>query len=433
MIPVRSFEGKDVAVFGLGRSGIATCKALMAGGARVCAWDDNEASRKAAEEAGFELTAVGKAVQGMGTAATTATGQVAKAGKGVQDLGTEASQSQRHIAALRDQLIAGFAFKELVQAAAQMEQVKAGLQAVAGDSKLAGDQMEFVRRMAQQAGHARLDDYVNLPASRLAALWLVLAASLRPGLSPAGAIAAVKRDARHHRSPNAGWPESAMAGALGIKLAGPRVYGGVKVDDHWMGEGRADLTAADIRAALDAAAARDGWPALHARLQQIDPIAAARIPPLDSQRLQRALEVWMLTGKTLTQCHAEQAPAEALPWQMHWLAIAPPDRALLHQRIALRFDQMLTAGLIEEVRALRARGDLHLGLPSMRSVGYRQVWQHLDGEFDLAELRERGLAATRQLAKRQLTWLRSFPGVTWLDPAQPLLIERVTTLPSASA
>lgn len=97
---------------------------------------------------------------------------------------------------------------------------------------------------------ARLDDYVNLPASRLAALWLVLAASLRPGLSPAGAIAAVKRDARHHRSPNAGWPESAMAGALGIRLAGPRVYGGVKVDDRWMGEGRADLSAADIRAAL---------------------------------------------------------------------------------------------------------------------------------------------------------------------------------------
>ncbi len=97
---------------------------------------------------------------------------------------------------------------------------------------------------------ARLDDYVNLPASRLAALWLVLAASLRPGLSPAGAIAAVKRDARHHRSPNAGWPESAMAGALGIRLAGPRVYGGVKVDDRWMGEGRADLTAADIRTAL---------------------------------------------------------------------------------------------------------------------------------------------------------------------------------------
>ncbi len=97
---------------------------------------------------------------------------------------------------------------------------------------------------------ARLDDYVNLPASRLAALWLVLAASLRPGLSPASAIAAVKRDARHHRSPNAGWPESAMAGALGIRLAGPRVYGGVKVEDRWMGEGRADLTAADIRAAL---------------------------------------------------------------------------------------------------------------------------------------------------------------------------------------
>ena len=118
---------------------------------------------------------------------------------------------------------------------------------------------------------------------------------------------------------------------------------------------------------------------------------------------------------------------------MHWLAIAPPDRAVLHQRIALRFDQMLESGLIEEVQALRARGDLHLGLPSMRSVGYRQVWQYLDGEFDLPELRERGLAATRQLAKRQLTWLRSFPDVTWLDPAQPRLIDRVMTLLSASA
>lgn len=219
------------------------------------------------------------------------------------------------------------------------------------------------------------------------------------------------------------------AGRLPILVGGTMMYFKVLRD------GLAALPEADpeIRALLDAEAARDGWPALHARLQQVDPPAAARIPPHDSQRLQRALEVWMLTGKTLSHWHAEQAPAEPLPWRMHWLAIAPPDRAVLHQRIALRFDQMLAGGLIDEVRALRDRGDLHLGLPSMRSVGYRQVWQHLDGEFDLAELRERGIAATRQLAKRQLTWLRSFSGVTWLDPAQDDLPERVLSLLSVSA
>lgn len=229
----------------------------------------------------------------------------------------------------------------------------------------------------------------------------------------------------------------ALSAMHDITAAGrvPILVGGTMMYFKILRDGLATLPEADpdIRATLDAEAARDGWPALHTRLQQVDPTAAARIPPHDSQRLQRALEVWMLTGKTLTQWHAEQAPAEALPWQMHWLAIAPPDRALLHQRIALRFDQMLAAGLIEEVQALRARGDLHLGLPSMRSVGYRQVWQYLDGEFDRAELRERGLAATRQLAKRQLTWLRSFPDVTWLDPSEPLLVDRVMTLLSASA
>jgi len=229
----------------------------------------------------------------------------------------------------------------------------------------------------------------------------------------------------------------ALAAMHDITAAGrvPILVGGTMMYFKVLRDGLAQLPEADadIRAALDAEAARDGWPALHARLTQIDPVAAARIPPHDSQRLQRALEVWMLTGKTLTACHAAQAPAETLPWRMHWLAIAPPERALLHQRIALRFDQMLAGGLIEEVRALRARGDLHLGLPSMRSVGYRQTWQYLDGEFGETELRERGLAATRQLAKRQLTWLRSFPDVIWLDPAQPQLTERVMTLLSASA
>ena len=229
----------------------------------------------------------------------------------------------------------------------------------------------------------------------------------------------------------------ALAAMHDITAAGrvPILVGGTMMYFKILRDGLATLPEADadIRAALYAEAAQNGWPALHARLQQVDPVAAARIPPHDSQRLQRALEVWMLTGKTLTQCHAEQAPVEALPWRMHWLAIAPPDRAVLHQRIALRFDQMLAGGLIEEVQALRARGDLHLGLPSMRSVGYRQVWQYLDGEFDRPALRERGLAATRQLAKRQLTWLRSFPDVTWRDPAQPHLAEQVITLLSASA
>jgi tRNA dimethylallyltransferase len=223
--------------------------------------------------------------------------------------------------------------------------------------------------------------------------------------------------------------EITSAGRVPILVGGTMMYFKVLRD----GLAQLPEANAELRAELDADAAREGWPALHARLQAVDPVAAARIPPHDSQRLQRALEVWLLTGKTLTAWHAEQSPAEALPWQMHWLAISPPDRAVLHQRIALRFDQMLSQGLIEEVQALRQRGDLHLGLPSMRSVGYRQVWQYLDGEFDAKELRERGVAATRQLAKRQLTWLRSFPHVTWLDPQRDDLVAHVSALLSASA
>lgn len=220
-----------------------------------------------------------------------------------------------------------------------------------------------------------------------------------------------------------------QAGRIPILVGGTMMYFKVLRD------GLAQLPEADaaLRAELDADAAREGWPALHARLQAVDPVAAARIPPHDSQRLQRALEVWLLTGKTLTAWHAEQAPVAPLPWKMHWLAISPPDRSVLHQRIALRFDQMLAQGLIEEVAALRQRGDLHLGLPSMRSVGYRQVWQYLDGDFDAAELRERGVAATRQLAKRQLTWLRGFSNVTWLDPQRSDLVDHVSAILSASA
>jgi tRNA dimethylallyltransferase len=164
---------------------------------------------------------------------------------------------------------------------------------------------------------------------------------------------------------------------------------------------------ADVRAAIDAEAALCGWPAMHAKLAQLDPASAQRLQPNDAQRIQRALEVWLLTGRPLSQAHGQRAQAGlALPL----LALEPRERGWLHQRIAERFDAMLRHGLIDEVRALRARGDLHASLPSMRSVGYRQVWQALD-EGRLAGVAERGIAATRQLAKRQLTWLRRMPGV----------------------
>ncbi|MBL0086476.1 MAG: tRNA (adenosine(37)-N6)-dimethylallyltransferase MiaA [Ideonella sp.] len=163
-----------------------------------------------------------------------------------------------------------------------------------------------------------------------------------------------------------------------------------------------------VRAAIDARAASEGWPALHAELQRVDAITAARLAPNDAQRIQRALEVWQLSGEPLSAWHGRRAmPAMALPM----LSLEPGSRAWLHERIAQRFEAMLAAGLVDEVRHLRARDDLHLGLPSMRCVGYRQAWECLDAG-DVSPLRERGIAATRQLAKRQLTWLRSMPART---------------------
>jgi tRNA dimethylallyltransferase len=163
----------------------------------------------------------------------------------------------------------------------------------------------------------------------------------------------------------------------------------------------------DVRAAIDAQATALGWPALHAKLAQIDPVSARRLNPNDAQRIQRALEVWQLTGRPLSQVHGQRVQA-GLPLPM--LALEPRARAWLHERIAERFHAMLRDGLIDEVRALRVRADLHASLPSMRCVGYRQVWQALD-EGELSGVAERGIAATRQLAKRQLTWLRRLPGV----------------------
>jgi tRNA dimethylallyltransferase len=185
------------------------------------------------------------------------------------------------------------------------------------------------------------------------------------------------------------------------------LVGGTMLYFRALREGIADMPESDpeLRARIDAQAAERGWPALHAELAAVDPVTAARLAPGDSQRIQRALEVWQLTGTPLSQWHAQTrraAPGPVLPL----VSLEPSSRAWLHERIAARFDAMLQAGFVDEVRALRSRGDLHPGLPSMRAVGYRQAWAALDAD-DLAPLRDAGIAATRQLAKRQLTWLRS--------------------------
>ncbi len=171
----------------------------------------------------------------------------------------------------------------------------------------------------------------------------------------------------------------------------------------------------EVRARIDARAAREGWPALHAELARVDARTAARLSPNDAQRIQRALEVWELAGKPLAALHT--AERQGPPFKLETYALIPEDRAELHRRIAERFDRMLKDGLVEELQSMRSRYDLHAGLASMRCVGYRQAWCYLEGQYTAAELREKGIAATRQLAKRQLTWLRSLPG---LEPARRL-------------
>jgi tRNA dimethylallyltransferase len=206
----------------------------------------------------------------------------------------------------------------------------------------------------------------------------------------------------------------------------PLLVGGTMLYFRALFDGLDEMPPADpaVRAALDAEAAERGWPALHAELARVDPPTAARLAPNDAQRIQRALEVWRLTGRPLASFHHARPPAaERAPL----LALEPRDRAWLHARIAARFAAMLDAGLVDEVRGLRARGDLHAGLPSMRCVGYRQAWEALDHDA-LDTLPARGIAATRQLAKRQLTWLRGMPWREALacdDPGVlPALIER---------
>ncbi len=197
----------------------------------------------------------------------------------------------------------------------------------------------------------------------------------------------------------------------------PLLVGGTMLYFKAFLEGLAQMPPADpaVRAAIEAEAAERGWPHIHAQLAAVDPEAAARVHPNHSQRLSRALEVYRASGVTLSEWHRRgRAEGSAVPGAVVQLAICPADRAVLHQRIALRFEQMMAAGLLEEVRALYRRGDLSPELPAIRAVGYRQLWQHLAGEFSLEEAVEKALAATRQLAKRQLTWLRKWPDLAWI-------------------
>ncbi len=196
----------------------------------------------------------------------------------------------------------------------------------------------------------------------------------------------------------------------------PILVGGTMLYFRAFLQGLAAMPATDpvIRAELAQAAERDGWPALHARLAEVDPVAAAAIHPHHSQRISRALEVFMGSGVPLSEWHQHATPSPAAGYRVVQLAICPKQRGELHRRIRLRFQSMLAEGFLREVEGLHRRVDLHPGLPAIRAVGYRQLWRHLDGECSLEEAIEQGIAATRQLAKRQLTWLRKWPDLNWL-------------------
>jgi tRNA dimethylallyltransferase len=190
----------------------------------------------------------------------------------------------------------------------------------------------------------------------------------------------------------------------------PLLVGGTMLYLKALLDGLNDIPAAntEVRAQIQQEAEQLGWPAMHARLAMVDPQTAARLAPGDSQRIGRALEVWTATGQTLTSFH-QSTKAQAPDWHIPVISLEPTDRSWLHQRIALRLEQMMAAGFLDEVKALRARGDLHPDLPSMRCVGYRQAWEGLDAGWPESDILERSIFATRQLAKRQITWLRSMP------------------------
>lgn len=207
----------------------------------------------------------------------------------------------------------------------------------------------------------------------------------------------------------------------------PVLVGGTMLYFKALLEGLSPMPASDpaLRAEIEAQGAARGWPALHAELAEVDPLAAARLHPNHSQRIARALEVFRVSGKPLSdwQAAGSQGLAERYRWQQ--IAVAPQERSVLHQRIALRFQAMLSIGFLDEVQTLFEREDLHPALPSMRAVGYRQAWQYLAGELDYAQMQSAAVAATRQLAKRQLTWLRGWHDLSWVNTqdAQGQLLE----------
>lgn len=233
--------------------------------------------------------------------------------------------------------------------------------------------------------------------------------------------------------------EDALREIADIHAAGrvPLLVGGTMLYFKALQQGLADLPAADpqVRAEIDAIARERGWPEVHRLLAEVDPETAARLKPNDGQRLQRALEVYRITGEPLSTLHrrqqsvalsdTESGGVPAFPYTANCFALAPGSRALLHERIAIRFRAMLEQGLVAEVERLRQRADLHRELPAIKAVGYRQVWDYLDGRYGYEEMVERGIIATRQLAKRQFTWLRGWPDLGWFDSDAPDLIERL--------
>lgn len=226
----------------------------------------------------------------------------------------------------------------------------------------------------------------------------------------------------------------------------PLLVGGTMLYLKALRQGLDDLPKADaaVRAQIEQEASQQGWPALHAELARVDPVTAARLAPADSQRISRALEVWRLTGQTLASFHTTKKEATS-PLDIRaggqndaesaansvLISLEPLERSWLHLRIAQRFDEMLQQGLLEEVQTLRARGDLNPDLPSMRCVGYRQVWEALDGLWPISELRDKGIFATRQLAKRQITWLRSMPERQVVACDAPDALQQVLALADA--
>lgn len=213
------------------------------------------------------------------------------------------------------------------------------------------------------------------------------------------------------RDASAAMEEIVAAGRIPLLVGGTMLYFKALL------EGLSPMPPSDpkIRAQIEQEAAKSGWPAMHAQLAEIDPECAARLHPNHSQRISRALEVYRISGKPMSEWQAAEGQGLLDSYRWIQVAVAPQERSVLHRRIAERFDKMLRIGFIEEVEALFRRGDLHEDMPSIRAVGYRQVWQYLKGEISASEMREQGIAATRQLAKRQLTWLRGWHALSWIN------------------